>query len=153
MPLPLHRHVQLTPTAECVHTYGSGHHHCPLRSLVARSAAEDTNSSCSHCRLPEVLTQDHRVVNVGNPSGLNQRDIMPPQTQCCHVPPNLAPYTIRPRVIAQSSMPPSTGEIFPYCNQSIKSRRNDCFRHLHKATGIVKNQGTCLHQRNIVNLQ
>lgn len=114
IPLPLHRHLQLTPAAECVHTYSSGHHHCQLRSLLARSAAEDMNSSCSHCRCSKVLTQDHRVVNFGDPSGLSQRDIMPPQIQCCHVPPNLASYTIRPRVTAQSSMPPSTGEIFPY---------------------------------------
>lgn len=109
MPLPLHRHLLLIPTAGCVHTYGSGHHHCPLRSLLARSAAEDTNSSCSHCRCSEVLTQDHRVVNVGDPGGLSQRDIVPPQTQRCHVPPD-----IRPRVTAQSCMPPSRGESFPY---------------------------------------
>lgn len=70
--LALRRHLQLTPTAVCVHTTGPGHHCCLPRSLAAGSgsAAENLNSPCSHCGCPTLLIIDQTVVNAVNACGL-----------------------------------------------------------------------------------
>ena len=53
-PLPLHRHLQLAPTAECVHTAGSSHLCCLPWSLAGgpEGAPEEPISPCNHCCPP-----------------------------------------------------------------------------------------------------
>ena len=56
-PLPLHRHLQLAPAAEYVHTTGSNHHHClpcyqSWRCHLGAQKILKPQNSCSACQGP-----------------------------------------------------------------------------------------------------
>ena len=49
-PLPLHRHLQLAPAAECVYTTSFSPHHClPGPEPLDLRCTEGSTSPCSHC--------------------------------------------------------------------------------------------------------
>lgn len=76
--LPLHRYLQLAPTAECVHTTHACHHACQpwLLATGPGDTVEDPNSPCIHCRTSAVLSKDRTVVNVIDQDlNLGQRDL------------------------------------------------------------------------------
>lgn len=105
-PLLLHRHLQLAPTAECVQTTSSSHHHFLSWSLANGPGdnTEDHNSPCSHCRSSAVLAKDHIVVNAVDPRNLSWRNITSLWTWCHYVLSQLVPCTTRHRVTAYPSM-------------------------------------------------
>lgn len=49
-----------------------------VQAAESGGAAEDPNSQNSHSGTPTVITLGPKVVNAVDPSGLSQRDIMPP---------------------------------------------------------------------------
>lgn len=128
-PLPLCRHLQLFPTAKCVHTPGPGHHCCQPWSPAdgPGGTTNDPNNLCSYGELPEVLTKNRTVIDAVDPSSLSLRNLTLPRARCHHKPPHLEFCTPRPRLTACSRVPLPVSEISTYQTQSIKSRRGDCF--------------------------
>ena len=129
----------------------------PLPALILAAAlggaAEDTNTPCSHCGPPAVLTRVHIVVNTMDPHHLSWRDITSPQ----HMPLYLLPCTIGSGVTAWSSMPMSTGESLPLPKSAHEAWQSDCF---FNCTGTYLSRleswrikKTWLHQRSTDNLQ
>lgn len=112
-----------------MNTNSSGHHQCLPWFLGADPgrATEDLSSPCSHCGHPAMFTKVHTVINNVEQSNLNQRDSMPPQTQCHHMPHTRCPAPLDPEFQHVPRHPLPQVKVFPYQGQSIKSGRGNCF--------------------------
>lgn len=114
-PLTLHRHLQLAPAAEGMHTTSSSYLCCLSWSLAPGlgGTAKDPDSYCSHCGHPQ-CSPNYVAVGALEPRRLSRRFITVPWTQCCYAPP-LTRGTLHtgPGITTCSSMSLPAGKSLP----------------------------------------
>ena len=134
---------EVSPVVRYPQATSAGHHRRP--ALTSGGPAQDPSGPHSPCRTPAVFAEDHTAVNATDPSILSQQDVIAPtdpespQAPTCGV----VVCTTRPQFTACSSMHPPWGVVLSTPKWVYKVLKRglllQMWKHLCKATGIVKN--------------